>query len=359
MQKSLGKCTVAAMTRGMRLVGDGVENPANARALMDAAAMFGASCCFRDTRGLARAWDSERGGVLELIDTPELIDRLRPMVVVENTPEATIVFGATLPASQSSVVVGGERLGVRADLLRAAARTVQIPMSGRGVNTLNVAASGAVALYYLLAGRGLGLRLAKRPEERRPALLLSGPSDHVEAGSAIRSAAAFGWRMVGLADTQRVWFGVSRGVTTEGRAAARSHRNFIRVAPMRAGPQLGFRRVVLAGAHIDGPPIHRVDITGRDTLLVIPDEEEQRDRSLGDLGGSVHLARVDLPVPAFPYRYRLTASIVIAEAARQTGFRPVGRRRLPARRGLSYESALVTSAGGVADEVSLSDLKAY
>jgi len=38
------------MTSSVRLVGDGVENPANARALMDAAAMFGASCCFRDGR---------------------------------------------------------------------------------------------------------------------------------------------------------------------------------------------------------------------------------------------------------------------------------------------------------------------
>lgn len=346
------------MTLSVRLIGDGVENPANARALMDAAAMFGASCCFRDTRGLADAWDVERGGGLELIDTPDLIDRLWPIVAVENTPEASIVFGATL-ASHSSVVVGGERLGIRADLLRAAARTVQIPMSGRGVNTLNVAAAGAVALYYLLAGRGLALRLAKRPEERRPALLLSSPMDHVEAGSAIRSAAAFGWRTLGLDDAERVWFGVSRGVTTEGRAAARAHRNFIRVSPMRTGGNLGFRRVVVAGAHIDGPAIHRVDLTGRDTLLVIPDEHDQRDRSFGDLGGELQPARVDLPVPAFPYRYRLTASIVIAEAARQTGFRPVGGPRLPARRGLSYESALMIAAAGPADEVNPSDLKTY
>src|SRR5258708_1111612 len=168
MQNSVDRRAFAPMTLSVRLLGDGVDNPPNPRALMDPAAMFGASCCFRDTRGLADAWDVERGGGLELIDTPDLIDRLWPIVAVENTPEASIVFGATL-ASQSSVVVGGERLGIRADLLRAAARTVQIPMSGRGVNTLNVAAAGAVALYYLLAGRGLPPRLAHLPPQPRPA----------------------------------------------------------------------------------------------------------------------------------------------------------------------------------------------
>jgi len=146
---------------------------------------------------------------------------------------------------------------------------------------------------------------------------------------------------------------------TEGRAAARAHRNFIRVSPVRMGGNPGFRRVVVAGAHIDGPPIHRVDLTGRDTLLVIPDEGEEPDRNFGELGGSLQPARVDLRVPSFPYRYRLTASIVIAEAARQTGLGPVGRPALQARRGLSYESALVSAATGAADEVSASDLKAY
>jgi len=353
------KREAAAMTRRVRLVGDGVENPANARALMDAAAMFGAACAFRDTRGLLAAWDAERGGELDLIDTTNLIDQQWPIVAVENTLGASIVFGATLPGTQASIVVGGERLGIRADLLRAAARTVSIPMSGRGVNTLNVAAAAAVALYYLMAGRGLAPRLARRPEERRPALLLSRPKDHVEAGSAIRSAAAFGWRTVGLDDSSRVWYGVNRGVTAEGRAAARSHRNLIRVLPMTTGSNLAFRRIVVAGARIDGPPIHRVNLTGRDTLLVIPDEGEAGMPSFNSLGGSVERARIDLSVPALHYRYRLVATIVMAEAARQTGLRPAGQPRLPGRRGLTYESTLSTVATGGAEEVDPAVLKAY
>lgn len=321
--------------------------------------MFGASCWFRDTRGLAAAWDVQRGGELNLIEMSQLIDRRWPIVAVENTPEATIVFGATLPTAQSSIVVGGERLGIRTDLLRVALRTVQIPMSGRGVNTLNVAAAAAVALYYLLSGGRLAPRQAKRPDERRPALLLWRPTDHVEVGSAIRSAAAFGWRTIGLEDPKRVWFGARRGVIAEGRAAARAHRNLTRVLPMTTGGKSGFRRVVVAGARIDGPPIHSVDLARRDTLLVIPDEGNGQAPNFNGLDSPVEPAQVHLTVPAFPYRFRLISTIIIAEAARQIGLRPLGQPRLRARRGLTYESALSMVAPGPADEIDAAALMLY
>jgi hypothetical protein len=346
------------VSQGVRLVGDGIESPANARALIDAAAMFGAGCRFRDTRGLAARWDAGRGGQLDLIDTPDLLDQSRPIVAVENSADAASVFGASLKTSQSSVVVGGERLGIRADVLRAARETLQIPMSGRGVNTLNVAAAAAVALYYLLAARGLTAAVARRPEERRPALLLVSPTDHVEAGSAIRSAAAFGWRTVGLEDSNRVWFGGGREVIAEGRAAARSHRNFTRVLPMRVRESVGFRRVVIAGARIDGPPLRRVNLARRDTLLVIPDEGGAALRDVGGLDEAL-FARIDLPVRGFPYRYRLVATIAIAEAARQTGLRPAGQPMLRGRRGLTYESVLSTVSPTGAQEVDPAELRAY
>src|SRR5438552_1415312 len=215
----MDKREAASMTRRVRLVGDGVENPANARTQMDAAAMFGAACAFRDTRGLLAAWDAERGRELDLIDTNSLIDQQWPIVAVENTLGASIVFGATLPGTQASIVV--------------------------------------------------------------------------------------------------------------------------------------------AGARIDGPPIHRVNLAGRDTLLVIPDEGEAGMPSFNSLGGSVERARIDLSVPTLHYRYRLVATIVMAEAARQTGLRPAGQPRLPGRRGLTYESTLSTVATGGAEEVDPAVLKAY
>ena len=43
------------MNRGVMLVGDGIENPANALTMMHAAQMFGAACRFRGTKGLERS----------------------------------------------------------------------------------------------------------------------------------------------------------------------------------------------------------------------------------------------------------------------------------------------------------------
>jgi tRNA G18 (ribose-2'-O)-methylase SpoU len=328
-----------------RLVGDGVENPANAKALLDAAAMFEVPCLFRDSRGLAEQWSAERGGgPLVTVDTPELFST--PVVAVDNAPGANSVYASRLPAGRPSIVVGNERRGVRPDVVRGAARCVEIPMSGRGVDTLNVASAAAVAMYYLLqATRGRRTRSARRPE-----VLLVGPGDHVEAGSVLRSAAAFGWRTVGLDDRDKVWFGTPRTMRAEARAAARSHRNPLRVVP---GPTLGFARAVVAGTHVDGPPLHRVDLAGQDTVLVIPD---RHDENWHELAPRVEFARVDLPVADFPYRYRLVASIVLAEVARQLGPRSTGR---PSRKRLTYDSAFDLTASADVDLVTPGELDRY
>lgn len=325
------------------LVGDGVENPANARALLDVAAMFGVHCLFRDTRDLAGRWHGEP---LAGTDLGEL--RTRPIVAVENTPGAGSVFTARLPAGRPSIVVGNERRGIRPDLLAAAGSSVQIPTSGRGINTLNVAAAAAVAMYYLLGAVGRRSPRTSRAEARRPAVLFAGPGDHVEAGSALRTAAAFGWRTVGLDDREKVWFGTPRPVRTEGRAAARSHRNPLRVVP--GGSVDGHGRVIVAGTRVAGPPLHRVDLTG--ALLVIPDEETG-----GYAGGATEFARVDLPGGG--HRYRLVASIVLAEAARQLGIRPAGGPAgRPVRARFAHESTLALTPPD-ADLVTPSELLAY
>ena len=305
------------------LAGDGVANPANVRALHDAAAMFGIGY---------QAWDARRP-----LDGP--------LIAVENTPDATSVYTATLPPGLPSIVVGNERRGIRPDVLRAARLRVHIPMPGRGVNTLNVASAAAVALYYLLDARG---RRRPRPGSHRPEVLLLSPGDHVEAGSALRSAAAFGWHTVGVDDREKVWFGTPRGMRTEGRAAARSHRNPLRVVP--AGAATGFTRVVVAGA--DGPPLHRTDLAdGPGTLLVIPDLFTVAGQDWEQLGPAVEFARVP---PSD--RYRLTASIVLAEAARQVGSRTPGR---PARGGPRYRSALDLVPPGEVDLLTPAELISY
>ena len=347
------------MTGKARLLGDGIENPANARALLDAAAMFGIPCLFRDTRGLGAQWDTDRGALLPLADPHTPIESLAPLVAVENVTGAVPVYDAPRPRVGSSIVVGNERLGIRGDLLRVADHCVEIPTASRGVNTLNVASAAAVALFYLLGADHRPMRRSPQPERRRPVVLLAAPTDHVEAGSAIRTAAAFGWRAVGLDDRHAVWFGVSRAARTEGRAAARAHRNATRVLPMRAEGSLGFKRVVVAGTRVDGPRLSDVDLAGgRDTILVIPDENGTGEVDWGSLGGRTDFARVELPVTTSPYRYRLVASIVLAEAARQIG-RPAVVGRPAPRRGLTYESALEVAAAGGGEVVSPSELREY
>jgi tRNA G18 (ribose-2'-O)-methylase SpoU len=238
--------------------------------------------------------------------------------------------------SAASIVVGNERRGIRPDVLRVAAKTVQIPMPGRGVNTLNVATAAAVALYYLLDAHGRRQARAPRPESHRPTLLLAAPRDHVDAGSSLRSAAAFGWQTVTVDDREKVWFGTPRPVRTEARAAARSHRNPLRVVP--AGDAwsapLG-SRVVVCAPHVDGPPLHRAELTGTGTVLVIPDGEGW------DAPPGAEFARI--AVPGEVGRYRLLTGIVLAEAARQLSARTVRAPR-PRRRGLSYGSVLGQTA---------------
>lgn len=350
------------MTARARLIGDGVENPVNAKALLDAAAMFGIPCSFRDSRGLVEQWSVEQGGQpLVTVDTAELVHRLTPIVAVDNAPGAASLFTSTLPAGQPSIVVGNERRGIRPDVLRSAAGLVQIPMSGRGVNTLNVASAAAVALYYLLRAPRRHHERAARPRARRPAVLLVGPGDHVEAGSTLRSAAAFGWPEVGIDDRDKVWFGTPRHIRTEARAAARSHRNPLRVVPLRTQPLEGFSRAVIAGAHAEGPPLHRVDLTGGpDTVVVIPDEEAMGQKeNWRHSAARVEFARVDLPVAGFPYRYRLIASIVLAEVARQLGRQPARQPSRPPRGRLTYDSALAVTPSADIDLVTPQELNTY
>src|SRR5438094_336538 len=120
----------------LTLVGDGIENPHNARALLAAAAMFGADCRFRDRAGLADAWASGDGldGPLSLVDRDTLAAAYAPLLALENVPGAAGIFGfRPPPGPHPALVVGNERRGLAADLRVLAACAVQIPMVARGI----------------------------------------------------------------------------------------------------------------------------------------------------------------------------------------------------------------------------------
>lgn len=146
-------------------------------------------------------------------------------------------------------------------------------MASHRLNTLNVAAASAVALYYLSHGGGGGLRRGTNPQKRRPELLVVGGPDHVELGSTIRSAGAFGWDHAILEDRAGSWFGSARPVRTEGRAAARSYRNPIRLVPAQPGASYDFKEVCVATLQREGVPLHHANLArGRRQALVIADE---------------------------------------------------------------------------------------
>ena len=77
--------------------------------------------------------------------------------------------------------------------------------------------------------------------------------------------------------------------------------------------------------------MHRADLArGAKQLIVIPDESEG-DAELEDwrsLAKNVDFAHLVLPVQEFSYHFRLTASIALAEMARQIG----RRKRVPGAR---------------------------
>ncbi len=129
------------------LVGDGIENPGNALAMLHAAEMFGVECQFRDTKGLSESelLKNVRGGRFPVTTGTELKARDSQIIAFDNLPGATDVYG--FRASRNpAIVVGNERRGLSHEFRELATDTVQIPMLSRRVNSLKVAAAYSVAL---------------------------------------------------------------------------------------------------------------------------------------------------------------------------------------------------------------------
>ena len=224
------------MEQKTTLVGDGIENPANALVMLHAAQIFGAECRFRDTKGLAQSAEAAAfsTAAFPVVET-NTIGKLHPrLVAFDNLPGAAEIYGYQA-GRDLRVMVGNERRGLSYECAKLATDKVHVPMFSRRVNCLNVAAASAVALYYLCGTRVGPMAIRGEPNNRRPEVLLLGAGDHVELGSAIRSAAAFGWGRVFIEDREQVWFGCERAVRSEGRAAARRGKNEILCIPCATG----------------------------------------------------------------------------------------------------------------------------
>jgi hypothetical protein len=310
----------------LRFLAESVENPANRERIADLAVLLGASCtAITDGR----------------------------LIAVENTPQAREVYGRQPLRGHATLALGHERRGLPRAMLAAADETVVIPTLSPTVTTLNVAAAAAVAGWYVLRGSGPQARAAQ-PARRHPAVLLSG-DDHVEVGSSLRSAAAFGLREVFLDDRGAQWFDGPHGQRREARAAARRHKNPLRVRRAPPAFTAGFDEIVVVNPWGPGRALNRQPLTrGRRQAVVIGAAAQQLEAFPADVIGAaaaqlkafpadrVRVATLGLRESA-RVPLRLTASITLAEIARQAG-RPAARA--PAPRRPAYEREVKLAADG-------------
>lgn len=315
-----------AQTSAPLLVGDLVENPWNAQVMQQAAAMFGWQCAFRDRGAMVEGWrERELGPEPQLIELDAIRSQSDPLLAFDNQDGASTLYGYRPPGGTAlTLVVGNERRGIANDTLRAADHLVQVPMVSKKVNCLNVAAASAVGLYYLSRGGGGQLFTRKNPHQSRPELLLLGAADHVELGSTIRSAAAFGWRRAFVEDREEVWFGVDRAARSEGRAAARRGKNAISLISTTAKRQFGFEEAVVVNSCGRGRELSKTNLArGPKQLVVLADEAAQQldDEDFSRLAPQVKFAHLKLNSSDYNYHYRLNATIALAEVARQVGGR--------------------------------------
>jgi hypothetical protein len=289
----------------LRFLAESVENPANRERIADLAVLLGASCtAITDGR----------------------------LIAVENTPQAREVYGRQPLRGHATLALGHERRGLPRAMLAAAA---------------------AVAGWYVLRGSGPQARAAQ-PARRHPAVLLSG-DDHVEVGSSLRSAAAFGLREVFLDDRGAQWFDGPHGQRREARAAARRHKNPLRVRRAPPAFTAGFDEIVVVSPWGPGRALNRQPLTrGRRQAVVIGAAAQQLEAFPADVIGAaaaqlkafpadrVRVATLGLRESA-RVPLRLTASITLAEIARQAG-RPAARA--PAPRRPAYEREVKLAADG-------------
>jgi hypothetical protein len=119
-------------------------------------------------------------------------------------------------------------------------------------------------------------------------------------------------------DRRATWLAADRVTRSLGRGAARRGRNPVRVLPL--GGDQSFEEVCVVSTRGDGAPLRRIDLArGPGQLVMIPDDNAEFDEDMpARLGRRVR--RVSLEIESQrPGPFRLTASIVLAEIARQVG----------------------------------------
>lgn len=336
--------------RRLTLIGDDIDNPFNIDAMIHAAEMFDSSCLFVKEvpdEGLS-------------ISIEEIADTYSPVLALDNWKNSQILYGYVLPDDvDAALITGNERRGISHEMKAIATQAVSIPMISKELNCINVAAASAVGMYYLSQGFRGRMQTRAAPQKKRPEILFIAGSDHAELGSAIRSAAAFGWNRTFIEDRNNVWFGCDRVTRSQGRAAARRGRNSIRLVPCKSDHKYLFREAIIVTTKALGAPLHKSDLAkGPNQILVIADEKDidVQAENWQRVADNVSYAQIQIPARTFTYHYRHLASIALAEASRQVGqglFWKAGKQEP------LYESSLKLLSEERGEEIHLEDLADY
>lgn len=319
---------------GPLLIGDSIENPWNRVALGDLAELFGWTAKFCGSKLVQEKSPKSRSLIddeeLSYCAMEEIQDAVKTLLCFDTGSRAQSIYGMKkAKLDQLALVVGNERKGIGRELLHAATKLVQVPMVSRRVNSLNVAAAAAVALYYLSKGSA-PVYSRSDPEKHRPDLMILAGDDHIELGSSLRSAAAFGWRQVLLEDPKKIWFDTERARQLESRAAARRSKNKIRIIPSTSTQQHYYDEVVLIRRGPGSPSLARADLArGARQLMILADEStvDLDTLELQRFAKTVKQAHIGFPKEQ-GYHFRFGATIALAETARQVGqSKKSGKRR--------------------------------
>jgi tRNA G18 (ribose-2'-O)-methylase SpoU len=249
----------------LTLVGLDIEGDWNIPLLANAAEMSGASLLFATSAGSSSSI-AERVAAQEL---NELTTQFDCVIACEATKRAKPVYEFAAPRGHLGIVVGNERLGIPANVLKDAEHVVSIPMLGRGLSSINVAAAAAIVLYAV--ERDLGRRRPKTSGlcHNDVDVLVFGPPDPSELGSLLRSAWAFGWQRVFLADRDAIWFSKDRPTVLAGRAAARCEVNRIAVSPDTQLNMQDYDHIVVCDNTPTGTPLSRYTLPDRGKMLLV------------------------------------------------------------------------------------------
>jgi tRNA G18 (ribose-2'-O)-methylase SpoU len=291
----------------LTLVGLDIEGEWNVPLLANAAEMSEASLLF--ARSTSPTDEAEEGPSVSSAPIDALLGQFDHLLACELTKQSRTVYEYAAPRGHVGVIVGNERCGVPRGILKKVDQVVSIPMVGRGLSSVNVAVAASIILYSM--ERDLGrkhLRTSALIHSEVDVLIVD-PPDPSELGSLLRSAWAFGWQRVFLADRRGVWFTKDRPTVLAGRVAARCEVNRIVVSPNVQLNIKEYDRIVVCDNSRSGTPLTRFTLPDRGRVLLVYGDA---DPSVSIKEESMERVFVDYATNTVDACFRHTGSILLS-----------------------------------------------